>query len=127
MTTIICKTCSKPFNHTQKGRGRPPVNCPGCKMGGGRVDIISLLDANPKPVVESTPKKTAIPDIGKFSVAMSNVGVVYRGDDEIEANKVFDRYADKSSQGYGKVGFETVVMHSDGVAVKEFIPEKELR
>jgi hypothetical protein len=134
---ITCRSCGKPFEK-KPGKGRPPIRCYTCKDAAALPIVveekneplaISIVPASQA----SFPKKLHVvdqPPLGKFQVVVGNLGNAYSGDDEVLANKTFQTYVEKSSQGYGQVGFETVQMfrmiEGHPELVRDFDPVKEL-
>lgn len=61
----------------------------------------------------------------RFEVAVSNIGSVYRGPDEIEANEFFDIYVALSIEGASRAADESVTLFQDGSPERQFIGAAE--
>ena len=55
-----------------------------------------------------------------YEVIVSNCGNVYRGDSELQANRVFVECRERSVHGVGRMGGEDVTIMRDGEPVKEY-------
>ena len=60
--------------------------------------------------------------MSEFEVVVGNVGIVYAGSDNSEADLFFFTYRDDSAAGYGCAAFETVTLLQDGEIIREFEP-----
>jgi hypothetical protein len=60
-----------------------------------------------------------------FEVVVGNIGTVYSGRDEAEAQKHYDEYVDQSKTGYGRAAGESVTMFRNGEIFKEHIGTQE--
>lgn len=139
MPHIICRKCSKGFDHNK--RGRPPTVCLKCKGEDfepsttetnktssviTEVKIAPLISTVFKKVVkediEEKPKSVELYD---YSVVVSNMGFAYKGNDLKEATKNYNAYVQKSLRGYGQVGFERVRLYFKDEIVKEFSGKPE--
>src|SRR6266568_5182572 len=114
MTTIVCRKCQKPFDYVQK-RGRPPLECFACKGLVAAPILIGKFATSEKHVyspfdlgvnikiskddveylkVEPKPLTINVPNIeieATYKVLVTNMGWAYRGEDEKEARKVYDK------------------------------------
>lgn len=126
MANIVCKQCSKPF--VVLTRGRPPARCPDCRSMNAPIqtesDLISKIASSlveEKEESKPLPSKKLEKEDGKiypFEVRVSNVGTVYAGDNENEAEKLYSEYCKKCSHGFGSVGYETTSFFKEGKLIK---------
>lgn len=153
-TTIVCRKCKKPFEITPK-RGRPPVECSSCKgivvaptpqenftssnkieekpyspFNRQSVEIITKEDAeflkkDENLFSKEDPKEETLDD-PTYKVFITNMGWAYKGEDEKEARKEYDKNVERSVLGYGQVGFEQITLFKLGKVVEHFDPKKEL-
>lgn len=56
----------------------------------------------------------------KYQVIISNVGEVYHGTSEVQANTIYQDYKAQSQSGVGKVAGEDVTLFENGEPIKEF-------
>lgn len=54
-----------------------------------------------------------------YEVFVSNVGTVYRGEDQCDAEYDFDSYVDLSRRGIGRAGGQDVVLFKDGQTIDQ--------
>lgn len=61
-----------------------------------------------------------------FELIVGNVGTVYTGADEVEAQRLFNHYAALASDGRGRCAYEDVYLMQDGEPVAEcrFVTEE---
>lgn len=63
--------------------------------------------------------------VKNFSVIVSNVGEVYNGTSEEDANRTYTESVDLSKNNYGRFSGESVTLFQDGEIVKEFVGSLE--
>jgi hypothetical protein len=63
----------------------------------------------------------------KFEVVVGNIGTVYTGTDEDEADHVYDEYVEQSQSGRGRAAGEDVTLFQDGEPTREWVGEGEER
>ena len=57
-----------------------------------------------------------------YEIIVSNVGTVYKGDDEKEANKTYDEYEKLSRASVGRFRGEIVRFVMQGETSREYLP-----
>jgi len=60
------------------------------------------------------------PPTDSWEVVVGNVGMVYQGNDEVNARHKYDVYVDLSLSGSGRVGGEPVHLYHNGEIVAEY-------
>lgn len=68
---------------------------------------------------------TSVAEAPRFEVAVSNIGSIYRGPDEIEANEFFAIYVALSIEGGSRATDESVTLFRDGRPERQFIGAAE--
>ncbi len=55
----------------------------------------------------------------RYDVVVGNIGNVYSGSSQDDANAQYESYATDSREGYGRAGGEDVTLLADGEPVRE--------
>jgi hypothetical protein len=63
-------------------------------------------------------------EMKKFELIVSNVGLVYQGDQRKQALSMFELYVSYTQQGYGTVNGESVTLMDGGDVAKEYPPKR---
>jgi hypothetical protein len=151
ITTIVCRDCGKDYSYEAR-RGRPAVRCPPCKEKAfpGSSVAGTLEDNSPSEKVapKTSEKEEVVPsnndnneDVAPsstrsivaaevvddivdctFEVFVTNMGYVYRGENEKHAKDFYNRFVEKSKQGFGQVGNEHVSMYAKKVLICQHEP-----
>ena len=70
------------------------------------------------PQVDALPGMTPL-GLSEYEVVVGNLGTVHASTSRIEALNTFNRYAELSVKGYGRVAHEPVTLMRDGDIYKE--------
>lgn len=57
-----------------------------------------------------------------YELIVGNIGTVWSGNDQTEAQQLFNDYAQMSSDGYGRAAGEPVTLLKNGVILLDFLP-----
>jgi hypothetical protein len=138
METIVkCQSCGNHFTRQAK-RGRPAVRCESCRANNETKSEETVSAAAKETVAENAPEQIKPePKVDNYPylyrLMVGNLGLAYAGEEEQEANRLYNSYVRKSTAGYGQIGFETVQLWrldkeaNEYKVEKEFRPEQELR
>ncbi len=61
----------------------------------------------------------------RFEVVVGNIGMVYQGNDLIQASRVYSLYREKSLRQEGRGAGEEVALFSDGELIRTYLPPPE--
>jgi len=142
--TVNCKICNQPFERPIQ-RGRPALRCLSCRSltiespnySTETKEETKEETSRPGSFVQSvSPLSIKLDEVGnpeviyQYKLIVTNMGLTHAGDSEKEALAAFKSHADRSSMGFGQIGFEIVRLYKldeDGNynLFKEYIPQRE--
>lgn len=138
--TATCSVCEQKFTY-QARRGRPPSRCPahhGLTIPPSAIKTLTPIQQRQATVLQLTPasppqdiKLDSLRENAPFIVIVGNLGVAFSSAQELKARQAYTQYVNKSCQGYGQIGFESVELlkqNEDGwLSLEKFDPLQELR
>lgn len=64
--------------------------------------------------------------MARYQVIVGNVGLVYSGDDPVDAKDAYNEYKEMSVSGYGRAAYEDVTLMRNGEPELEHVGESDL-